>query len=330
MNSEEILVSVIVPIYNVQNYLERCIKSIIAQEHHNLQILLINDGSTDGSYDICLKYERMDSRIKVINKENGGAADTRNKGIDYSNGDYIVFIDGDDYVKANYVKELLNAVIEKQAQIAVCSFDIMGYNNNIIEKVYLNEFEDVVSGRELLIAGMTDFAYKYIVVWNKIYKKELFNYVKFDKGKLYEDEYFYFKLFWQCKHIVIVYDSLYYYVQREGSAMQSPMTLVKINAKCEMHQERINFYREKEDKALFYVACQMYCNWLVECFRSYLNLLQRSDKLRMQEQIRKYVHDAQKKVDNPNAIKIQNILGCINLSLAGHIKSLYLKLRGNE
>ena len=74
----------------------------------------------------------------------------------------------------------------------------------------------------------------------------------------------------------------------------------------------------------------MYCNWLVECFRSYLNLLQRSDKLRMQEQIRKYVHDAQKKVDNPNAIKIQNILGCINLSLAGHIKSLYLKLRGNE
>lgn len=326
MNKNDVLVSVIVPIYNIQDYLEKCIESIINQEYHNLEILLINDGSTDDSYKICLNYETIDNRIKVINKENGGLSDARNKGIECSTGEYVVFIDGDDYVSPDYIKKLLKAITETQADVALCAFSIIDGKYNKTEAILLSELNGVVSGRDLLVAGMSKYGYKYIVVWNKMYKKELFDNIKFEKGKLYEDEYIHFKLFWICKIVAVINEPLYYYVQREGSIIQSPMTIQKINEKCEMHRERIKFYEEKGEKQLFYSACQMYCNWLVECMRSQLDLMDKSYKYKLQKDMRKYVNSAQRKKDNHYTLKIQNILGYINLSIAAYIKSLYLKI----
>ena len=160
------LVSVIVPIYNVQDYIGRCIESILRQSFQNLEILLVNDGSIDNSRQICEAYANKDKRIKIIDKENGGLSDARNVGIKAARGDYIVLVDGDDYIKDDYVWILLKETIRTGAEVTICSFDVVDDDGNLITNENLSELNSLVMGKDVLDYVLTPYGYMYGVALN--------------------------------------------------------------------------------------------------------------------------------------------------------------------
>lgn len=210
------LISVIVPVYNVKDYLAECIESILLQTLKDFELILIDDGSTDNSGEICDEYEKREHRIKVLHKKNGGLSSARNAGIDIAKGKYICFIDSDDYVKNTYLEYLYELVKSQKCQIAVCSiirFDVVhGTFSSINDdnKVYLS----------------TEAAFRYmflhekyygVFAWNKLYKKELFNDIRYPEGKYYEDSGTTYKLFDLCTNIAFGGTPQYFYrVGRKG------------------------------------------------------------------------------------------------------------------
>lgn len=213
MNSNE-LISIIVPVYNVCEYLETCIKSIIFQDYKNLEIILVDDGSTDSSGLICDKYKDIDERIKVIHKENGGLSDARNVGIKFSSGKYIGFVDSDDWVSKSMYSTLIKMCQENKASIAVCE-RILVEPNYIIndgksEQILVTDTNEAL-----------DILYKnkkyYSHAWNKLYKREIFENLEFPKGKTFEDIRIMHEVFSKAERIVFIDKGLYYYRCRENS-----------------------------------------------------------------------------------------------------------------
>ena len=215
-------ITVIVPVYNVENYLEKCLDSLINQTYKNLEIIVINDASTDNSGEICQEYAQKDNRIVYIEKENGGLSDARNVGLDKMTGSYVTFIDSDDWVELDYVEILYKKIIEYQADISVGNYYSYNedeetyyfhiYGDSYYEKVYdnISIFENLYESQE-----MKSFAL--ISAWGKLYKAKLFDYLRFDKGKLGEDGYFNQKMYLSVNKVVYLNKGLYAYRQRSGS-----------------------------------------------------------------------------------------------------------------
>lgn len=214
------LISIVVPIYNVEQYLDKCIESILKQTYENIEIILVNDGSTDNSANICNKYEKKDTRIKVIHKKNGGLSDARNIGINNAKGKYIIFIDSDDWIDINMVKNLYSISLKYNADIVQGEY-IEAYKEDDIIKNNMNKEEIICNSDQMLESLYGDKYVKSVVVWNKIYKKDLFENIRFPKGKLNEDEFTTYKIFHKAKVIVDTDITVYYYRQREGSIMRS-------------------------------------------------------------------------------------------------------------
>ncbi len=211
------LVSVIVPIYNVEAYLEKCITSIINQTYTNIEIILINDGSTDTSLKICQEYQKLDNRIIILNKNNEGLSAARNDGIAKSKGKYICFIDGDDYISPNYIEKLYNDLTKHKADISVCNFYYENYQGSLTKKKECQN--QIYTSTEALKDIFLIQKNLEIMVWNKLYKKELFtkNNITFPKSMIHEDNFVTYKLFAKSKRISLINDKLYYYVQRNNS-----------------------------------------------------------------------------------------------------------------
>lgn len=219
-------ITVIVPVYNVENYLNKCLDSLINQTYKNLEIIVINDGSTDNSGKICQEYAQKDNRIIYIEKENGGQSEARNMGLDRMTGSYVTFVDSDDWVEPDYVEVLYNKLIEYQADIAVGNyysyneqegifyFHIFG--NSYYEKVYDNVsiFENFYESEH-----MKNFAL--ICVGGKLYKSDLFRELRFEVGKLGEDGYLNQKIYLLAEKTIYLNAGLYAYRQREGSSSRS-------------------------------------------------------------------------------------------------------------
>ncbi len=257
-------ISIIVPIYNVDKYLKRCLDSIINQTYKNIEILLIDDGSPDDCGAICDEYAKKDKRIKVIHKKNGGLSDARNYGIEASRGDYIMFIDSDDYISKNMCKILLKNALENNADIVTCNF----------KEIYLNNIEKVnkQSQRERInVVSNIEAIYKYFikndldmnVVWNKIYKRNLFfgeNKIRFPVGKLHEDDFTVYKFYYYSNKIVIISDVLYYYFRRENSItgnFSEKNLLDKISAVLEQY----NFIKDKEINLRYMIQARIIDNY---------------------------------------------------------------------
>lgn len=218
--TENILVSVIVPIYNVEKYLPKCLDSIIHQSYENLEIILVDDGSTDKCPLICDDYAKKDKRIKVIHKNNGGLSDARNVGLEIAKGEYCAFIDSDDYVDTDFIKTLINSAINSHSDIAVCAYYIDSGMNLTKQKATT---EKEISFNN--IQAMKDFfAQKSIcgvMTWNKLYKRSLFtnNEITFPIGRIHEDNFTTYKLLYFAARVCYISDPLYYYVNRPGSIM---------------------------------------------------------------------------------------------------------------
>lgn len=208
------LISVIVPIYNTSKYLSKCIDSIINQTYKNLEIILVNDGSTDNSLDICNKYKLIDSRIIIINKDNGGLSSAKNIGLDNHKGRYIAFIDSDDYVDNNFIGELYNNLISTNSDISLCNYyDTI---NNIDYPNYDNSFILGNNGKYKCLFGK--YSVQTCCSWNKLYKDYIFNNIRFPEGLCYEDSYVICDILFKTNKISYMLDKcLYHYNKRTGS-----------------------------------------------------------------------------------------------------------------
>lgn len=250
------LVSIVVPIYNVEEYLRECIDSICTQTYENIEIILVDDGSTDTSPEICDTYQKIDSRIRAFHKNNGGLSDARNYGLNVATGEYIAFIDSDDYIDESFVKNLLQAAEENDADIAVCSYRKV-YDKPIQKYGNINYIAETVSGisflKSLYSGKHSDMGF---VAWNKLYKKKLFtdHEIIYPKGRIYEDTFTTYKLLYYTKKVALIDYAYYSYRIRPGSIMQSSMTVKKCKDWLEGDQSAVDFFWREKNQELFDAA----------------------------------------------------------------------------
>lgn len=214
MLNNDLLVSIIIPVYNVENFLDRCIKSVVNQDYKNLEIILINDGSTDSSGAICRHWLKRDKRIQLIEQKNAGLSAARNTGIEYSKGSYFAFIDSDDWVAKDFISGFLNTALKYDADI-VCQGWIYSDGEKETKPSWVTK-ESVLKDSEALyrlIEGRTLQSH----VCTKFFKRNLFENTKFPVGKVFEDVYTMHKLFLNSKTIVLSPLAHYYYFQRSDS-----------------------------------------------------------------------------------------------------------------
>ena len=229
MNSEP-LVSVVVPVYNIEKYVRKCLDSLLAQSYEKLEIVVVDDGSTDSSGVICDEMALGDKRMKVFHKKNGGLSSARNYGIKKSKGKYICLVDGDDSVKRDFVKVMVQEAEEKDVDIVVC-----GYNEEIPKT-------ETMSGREAAIRLLIQQKNMDVIAWNKMYKRGLFGVVQYPEGRNYEDSLTTYKLLAEAINVAYVGKSLYVYVERGGSITQNDKKDAKLIVREEAAREAIKYF----------------------------------------------------------------------------------------
>lgn len=246
-------ISVIIPIYNVEKYLERCLNSVIEQTYKNLEIILVDDGSPDGCAQICDIYKKKDERILVIHQKNKGLSGARNAGLDIATGKFVCFIDSDDYIDKNMIEILYKNLKHTNSDISICGFEQIDEDEKINKKEKQNNNIKILNKRE----GLKELIYhKYgldIVTWNKLYKISLFDKIKFPQGKIYEDFATIPFLIDQSSNICVTDEKLYYYVQRKGSINNNLKFNSHIFDLIENTSKMENFIEEKYGEIYKYV-----------------------------------------------------------------------------
>ena len=243
---KEPLVSVIVPIYNVEIYLSKCIKSILEQTYRNIEVILVNDGSSDKSREICLEFAEQDSRIKLVHQKNGGLSSARNTGIDYANGEFLSFIDSDDFIHPKMYEIMVRNLILHNADLSICDFKKV-YASNIeeisSEKLDMNYETFICTKEEAFEHLYGDLSVRTVVAWNKLYKAELFSTIKYPVGKIHEDEFIIHHLLNLTEKIVYVNLPLYFYLQREDSIINQKYNMKRLHS-LEAYKDRIMFFEQ--------------------------------------------------------------------------------------
>lgn len=242
MKYDNPLVSIVVPIYKVEKYLRKCIESIQEQTYTNIEIILVDDGSSDKCPSICDEMGKKDSRIIVLHKEHGGVSSARNEGIEAVRGEYLVFVDPDDYIHKRYVEILLKLCMENHADIAQCDFLAIDQDSKAIP---LNFQEDYIcTGMDALHRLCCDNdTIQYEVPWSKLYKKELFSDIRYPVNRIHEDAFTTYKLFWKAKKVVVTSLYLYYYMKRSDSIMGREYSLKRLDA-IDAIKERLSFLKK--------------------------------------------------------------------------------------
>lgn len=237
-------ISIIVPVYNVEQYIERCLESIINQTYKNIEIILVDDGSTDKSGIICEKYANRDQRIKVIHQENNGLSSARNKGLDIASGKYIGFVDSDDWISKDMYYILLTIALKYNADIVEC-----GYQKIYDDRNYPKNNSIKISEDKIFIMDNIEALYEEMkwgkftsIACNKLYKKNLFSEYRYPVGKTHEDEYLTYQLLYSSTILVSINEiKLYYYLQKRQGAITSRFT-----------EKNLDIYDAYEEKTLFF------------------------------------------------------------------------------
>lgn len=209
------LISVIVPCYNVEAFLDKCVESVVGQTYQNLEIFLVDDGATDSTTQICDDWAKKDNRINVIHKTNGGLSDARNVAIDVATGEYLVFVDSDDYIPSDHIEFLYQLLIKYDADISVCT-SISFYEGNLPQE----DLNYVTEGVESSMRGIEMMFYQKVfdnTAWGKLYKRKLFKDIRYPYGLIYEDLATTYKLFAIAQNIAYSTAPKYYYLLRSNS-----------------------------------------------------------------------------------------------------------------
>lgn len=243
-------VSVIVPVYKVEQYLDKCVQSILDQTFRDFELLLVDDGSPDKCGEMCETWAKKDGRIRVIHKPNGGLSDARNAGIVQANGDYLLFVDSDDWIEKNMLATLYGLIREADADMACCNFRSVNEDGS-------QHWDDAVitpgvwTEEDFWKQFFSSNAQTYCnVAWNKLYKKELFDTVRYPVGRINEDVYILYDLVSQCKKIAATDQIGYYYLFRAGSIMNRSGSLRKLTNP----EAYINRARAFADRQLWYFS----------------------------------------------------------------------------
>lgn len=253
--SDRPLISVIVPVYNVENYIRRCLDSLLSQTYENLEILLVDDGSMDESGVICDEYAKTDHRITVFHQKNSGQAVARNKGLDHATGKWISFIDSDDFICTEFMERMLDTAYCHEADIVHCRWQ-MGEADHI--DVPDKGAVTVYSGIECYTNYFTPKKLPALEsASNKIYRVELFDDLRFIPGRLLEDQAIMHHLFRRADRVAYLNEKLYYYFKSSGSTMRGKFTVNKLSALLS-YEERLDFFMEIGGKELWGRALQQY------------------------------------------------------------------------
>lgn len=290
-------VSIIVPIYNVEKYIDECIVSLIHQTYSNIEIILVDDGSPDNSGKICDDWAQKDKRIKVIHKENGGLSDARNMGIKEATGEFLAFVDGDDWISINFIENMIDNLINYNADMAVCKFARIFPDGNVNLNSKNPQKLEVLNRKEFLIKLTKDDEITNHI-WRKVYRRNIFQDVLFPVGKNFEDIYVMPKLVEKCKRIVNLPEVGYYYRQNEKGIVKN-ITFGNVSDHLEANIEEDNAIIKQEPELKGYVQTWhvMKDFGLLEDLKSVTTNPKDVDKLR-----NKIVADMEKQHWNANLI----------------------------
>lgn len=254
MKEQKPLISVVVPAYNVEKYLPKCVESLLNQTWKNLEIILVDDGSPDNCWNIMQDYARRDSRVKPLHQKNGGLSAARNAGVDAAKGEYIGFLDGDDYLAPETYELLYGAMQKYDAQIAVCSFEYVDESGKVLPTSSPMTREEVLTREEAVNRLGKDKNWYYVTAPNRLYRRELFDKVRFPIGKVHEDEYTAHLFYWQCERVAVVPRNLYYYVQH-GNGIMGNTSVRKTMNYVDAVLNRMEFAAQHGLTALAFSCC---------------------------------------------------------------------------
>ena len=248
--TEKPLISIIVAVYNVEKYLPECIESICAQTYTNLEIILVDDGSTDGCPQICDGYAKKDPRIRVIHKKNGGVSSARNVGLDTAKGDYIGFVDSDDCIEPEMYQRMLSVCEAELADMCMCRYMTADeFSVRSVDASGYGQKKAILTGAALLKKLAYSVDNNYAVVWNKLIRKQIMCQLKFIEGKQHEDEHIIHHLYGACGKVVLLGEPLYVYRFRSGSVMREKISLKRLDA-MDAYADRVNYLLARNDNEL--------------------------------------------------------------------------------
>lgn len=317
------LISVIVPCYNVEQYLAKCVDSILSQTYKNLEILLVDDGSPDKCGEMCDEYAQIDTRVFVIHKENGGLSDARNVAIDIAKGEYITFIDSDDYVSVDYIELLYRLIVDNNAQMSVSGF--LAYKEFTTPELIDEPIKTIVFGRYEAMNTMfyqRDFDNS---AWAKMYHRSLFETgIRYPRGWIYEDLATTYKLMHHCKCVAFTNYKNYFYLLREKSIEGAPFKMIKFDCCKNVVQQLI------EDKKMMPSDVQKAMNCRIVSFVFHVLLEIPKSELNLREQlftiIKQYRYSVLFDHFAHNKAKFASLLSFISLSTVD-VLSDWVKLR---
>ena len=254
------LISVIVPVYRVEEYLERCVKSILSQTYKNLEVILVDDGSPDQCPAICDACAEKDARVKVIHQENKGLSGARNAGIDAASGEYLAFVDSDDYVSPHFIEELYQLLQDTGCAIGQCRFSYVK-GDGLVEE---GDSAFCIYRRESLMEqlyGPEEKATCFVVAWNKLYRAELFKEtgIRYPEGRIHEDEATTYRLFHEAKKLAFLDRALYGYYTENGGSITSVFSAKRLQW-LTAHEERIAFFKKNGYEKLLPAAYRKLCD----------------------------------------------------------------------
>ncbi|MBT1164794.1 glycosyltransferase family 2 protein [Bifidobacterium felsineum] len=265
----EPLVSVIVPVYNVARTLDRCVNSILHQTYQHLEIILIDDGSTDGSSRLCDALDARDSRIKVIHQRNQGLSAARNVGVDHAHGVFVCFVDSDDWLMPEYVGSMVDAAVRYQADMVICGYSNVSMSGNTSQSL---PYGGVCNGREYL--NHADIINSvYTVAWNRLYRIDLCRTVRFPDNLLYEDRYTFFRFFHEANIVVGLGKSLYCYDNNPDGITHAINDVRKLDL-AQVYLTEIRFYLDHGYDSIL----RGYANTLTELFLKLIGTVYRQRK----------------------------------------------------
>ena len=333
MNEE--LISVIIPVYNVEKYIRFCLDSVINQTYKNLEIIIVDDGTKDSSGEIAEEYARKDSRIKVVHKENGGLSDARNVGLDIATGKYIAFLDSDDVISLDFYEYLYGLIKKNDYDIAECEF--LRISSDEIENVQTildekNKNETIVVKEESSKEALSDFYGRYldpyvnkVVVWNKIYKKEVYDGIRYPVGRFHEDEFTTFKILNKINKMVTSTKKLHGYMQTSNSIMRRDIKQKQIEDNLEAYEAAVNFFT---DNKFIQVKCMR--RYLENCLELYMKVERGSEDTSLKNEKYEWIYETFKKHYEEYIDEIEKYTkNDEELELVIHIKEAYEDLIKN-
>ena len=260
-----IKLSVIIPVYNVEKYLRKCIDSVVKQNMEDMEIIIVNDGSQDHSQDIIDEYSRKYEFVKVFIKENGGLSDARNYGIEYALGKYIAFVDSDDYIDSNMYREMYNKAEEEEFDLVVCDFEEI-YDNRIVYGTSRIDYD--LNNKNQVKKHMIDM---YPSSWNKIYKRELFQNLRFKKNVWFEDVELFYRMLPYVNSVGVIKKPFYKYLQRPGSISKSKDKRIfhcvdNWNGIVDFYKEK-GFYKEYYYELEYNYVRYLYATFIKACLK---------------------------------------------------------------